>query len=461
MTQNNNTQPSNDVFAFFRDVRVIAIIAQLVFIVLFIGAVAFITVNINNSLIEQGIPPNMSFLSDRAGFDISEAPDTYSSNDSYWDAYVVGIINTLRVVIPGLVLSTVIGIFLGIALLSRNFMVKTVSDVYVEILRNTPLLVQLFFWYFVVVFSMPPPLRAQIAVPTESVFWMEWRIIAYPIAWIAILLLSTRYKFPINFFSGALWGAVVFEIFMRLLNYNELAILAGGAIAVGVIFYALNGNVQTQIKGYLYGGGAIVAVQLLAFIVVSGLVLINLLPSKMIFWEVHPVFLGSLQWFALPSISFENGFQFILPDRQGARILAGTVFTPEFMALFVGLVVYTSAFIGEIVRAGIQAVPYGQIEASRALGLSGAQTLRLVVLPQALRVIIPPLGNQYLNLAKNSTLATVVAFSDAYSVGLTVMNTSGQGVTTFALILLTYLTMSLTIATMMAFVNSQFQLRAR
>jgi general L-amino acid transport system permease protein len=131
------------------------------------------------------------------------------------------------------------------------------------------------------------------------------------------------------------------------------------------------------------------------------------------------------------------------------------------MALFIGLVIYTSAFIGEIVRAGIQAVPYGQLEASRALGLSGWQMLRLVVLPQALRVILPPLSSQYLNLAKNSTLATAIAYADAYSVGQTIMNTSGQSVPGFIIILITYLTMSLIIATIMNIVNSRFQLVTR
>jgi general L-amino acid transport system permease protein len=150
-----------------------------------------------------------------------------------------------------------------------------------------------------------------------------------------------------------------------------------------------------------------------------------------------------------------------MPVRGRFRFEIGTLISPEYMALLLGLVIYTSAFIGEIVRAGIQAVPYGQIEAARATGLTNAQTLRLVVLPQALRLIIPPLSNQYLNLSKNSSLATAVAFADTYQIGQTMMNQSGQSVTGFTMILVTYLVMSLVISAFMNFVNGRFQLKTR
>jgi general L-amino acid transport system permease protein len=150
------------------------------------------------------------------------------------------------------------------------------------------------------------------------------------------------------------------------------------------------------------------------------------------------------------------------PERNRfGRVLAGINLSPSYMAVLIALVVYTAAFIGEIVRAGIQAVPYGQIEAARAVGLSSPQTLRMIILPQALRVIIPPMGNQYLNLSKNSSLATFVAYADTYQVGQTIMNQSGQSITGFFLILLVYLTMSLLISLVMNLVNSRFQLVTR
>jgi len=150
-----------------------------------------------------------------------------------------------------------------------------------------------------------------------------------------------------------------------------------------------------------------------------------------------------------------------LPERGRFRFEVGTIIWPEYLALLLGLVVYTSAFIGEIVRAGIQAVSYGQTEAARAIGLSSSQTLRLVVMPQALRLIIPPLSNQYLNLSKNSSLAIAVAFADTYQVGLTMMNQSGQSVTGFTMILVTYLSMSLAVSAVMNIINSRFQLKTR
>jgi ABC-type amino acid transport system permease subunit len=151
----------------------------------------------------------------------------------------------------------------------------------------------------------------------------------------------------------------------------------------------------------------------------------------------------------------------VMPEQGKNNYSRGIVVTPEYMGLLIGLVVYTSAFIAEIVRAGIQAVPYGQIEASRALGLTYSETLSLIILPQALRVIIPPLGNQYLNLAKNSSLAIAVAYADVYQVGLIFMNTSGQSLVAFTVIFLVYLTMSLIISFVMNIANSYFQIVSR
>ncbi len=443
---------------FLRDVRVIAIIAQILFVVLFIGFITFIGVNVTRSLAAQGLAPTFGFMSGRSGFAISDAPLWYSSDSTYADAYLVGIINTLRVVLPGLFLATLIGIFLGIALLSRNFMVRTVSATYVEILRNTPLLVQLFFWYFVVMFSLP---ATDVTLPNEGILVLPLRVLAYPVLLVVLVVAAWRRGLPHHTFTGVFIGILLAELGMAALGRADVLPLALGVVGAAVGFAAVQGALPAAYRGYGLGIGLALAAQGAGALAVLGMVGAGLLPAAATVSEIYPALFITRKGFVFPEIRFDGGFAIVLPEKPRFQFISGATYTPELMALLVGLVIYTSAFIGEIVRAGIQAVPYGQIEASRALGFSGWQTLRLIVLPQALRVIIPPLSNQYLNLAKNSTLATAVAFSDAYSVGQTIMNQSGQSVTGFFIILITYLTMSLIIATIMNIVNRRFQLVTR
>jgi general L-amino acid transport system permease protein len=441
---------------FLRDVRNIAIIVQIIFFFVAVTGVLYVGTNVRQSMIDKGFPPNFAFLSvQRAGFEIAEAPVWYTPDRVYGDAFIVGIINTIRIVVPGLFLSTVLGIAIGIALLSRNFMVKTVSSTYVEILRNTPLLVQLFFWYFVVMFGLP---ATDVTFPNEGVFVLPLRVLAYPILAISLFVLARRLRLPKNIVISVLLGLLVVEMAIGILGFGDTPALMVGILGVVLLGASIQNLVPSPYRGWAIGVGLVASAQLVGLVAVSGLVAVNILPANVIFWDVYPGLFVSRKGFILPEIG-ERGF--LLPQKSGFRITAGAQYTPEYMALFVGLVIYTSAFIGEIVRAGIQAVPYGQIEASRALGLSGFQALRLIILPQALRVIIPPLTSQYLNLAKNSTLATAVAFSDAYSVGQTIMNQSGQGVTGFMLILLAYLAMSLIISVIMNVVNGRFQLVTR
>lgn len=536
--------------AFLKDLRVIQAIAQIVFVILFFSAVAVIWSNVYASLQARNLLPNFTFLGVQAAFEITESPAWYTPNSTFGDAFLVGIINTLRVVTVGLVLATVLGVLVGIALLSTNFMLRSVTKVYVEILRNTPLLVQLIFWYFVVMFSLP---ENDIRVPEESVFVLSYRLLAYVPIFGAVWGLNRRLKLPQHTLSGALLGAIALEVALGLLGYRLTLIVLAGILGAALFFLAVRGVFPASLRGYLCGGGLLAALHLAAVLLIEGLKGASVLPPES-YSEIMPVFFITRKSFVMPELAATantgvwlailaiaivlaaityiwitreiertgrniprlllstlvvvliaggawvvmaaqpdgetvvirgeemsvtearernlmrieeeasistHPLVFGLPLKPRFRFEQGTELTPEYVALLVGLVIYTSAFIGEIVRAGIQAVPYGQFEAARALGLSGAQMLQMIVLPQALRVIIPPLGNQYLNLSKNSTLAYAIAFSDTYTVGLTVMNQSGQSVTGFFLILVVYLSMSLIIAFFMNIVNGRFQFKTR
>jgi len=536
--------------AIFRNVQVIQAISQVVFVIIFVSFFFFLWSNISNTLASRNLYPSFNFLENRAGFDISEKPGWYSPSNTYGEAFTVGVINTLRVVSVGLVLSTIIGVFIGIFLLSRNWLIRTISKTYVEILRNTPLLVQLIFWYFVVMFSLPVD---DITFPSEGIFILPLRVIIYPILLIALWVAGRRNIAPHRSAEGALVGAILIEIVYRLFGSSLALTFIIGVVGVGFIIASRIPNFKAN-GGQLLGMGIAAVGQAILGGIFALLVNSGGLSADVLWWEMYPAAYVSRRSWVFPEIATTATFQtwFIvvligavigfgvyryfvlyaertgkllpsglyglavlivigaigwvvmsnqpepteivvedetiivaeareageigfreeilisqhpvlisLPERGRFRFEVGTIISPEYLALLLGLVVYTSAFIGEIVRAGIQAVSYGQTEAARAIGLSSSQTLRLVVMPQALRLIIPPLSNQYLNLSKNSSLAIAVAFADTYQVGLTMMNQSGQSVTGFTMILVTYLSMSLAVSVVMNIINSRFQLKTR
>ncbi|MDX2243268.1 MAG: ABC transporter permease subunit [Leptolyngbyaceae cyanobacterium bins.302] len=300
----------------WRDVRFWRFFGQAIAVVLIFSMLGFLWVNLNRNLAQLGIRPSFAFLQTQAGFSIGESLIPYQSSDSYSRALLVGLLNSLLVILVGLVLATLIGVTAGIARLSSNWLVRHLAIVYVEVLRNTPLLLQLFFWYFAVFLSLPQ-------------------------------------------------------------SDNPLGLL---------------------------------------------------------------------------------GFRF---SKSGVTLPGELQLSPEFSALLLGLSIYTATFIAEIVRGGIQSVPKGQWEAAKSLGLKPAQMMRLVIFPQALRAIVPPLGNQYLNLAKNSSLAIAVGFPDLYAVASTTFNQTGRAVEVMVLISLTYLTISLIIALLLNLYNRRVQLVER
>lgn len=321
-------------------------------------------------------------------FDLSE----YGASNSYRDAYVLGLLNTIRVALLGIFLATVIGVIAGVARLSKNWLVAHLAAGYVEIFRNTPLVVQLIFWYTAVFLQLPT------IADSASLF--------------DIAFLSNRALALPSFGAGD--GFVIW------------ALVVVAALVAAVIFRRYRRRRQEERGGELYPGwsalGLFIGLVAVAF-VATGLPLSVNLPER-----------GRL--------SYEGGFQL----------------SPEFAALLIALVLYTGAFIAEIVRGGIQAISKGQTEAAAAVGLNYFQRLQLVILPQAVRIIIPPLTNQYLNLTKNSSLAVAIAFPDIVSVSNTIINQTGEAVSMIALIMVTYLVLSLVISAMMNALNSRLRL---
>lgn len=485
---------------FLRDERVLQVIFQIVFAIVLIAALYGLATSILSALASQNISPNLAFLRNRAGFDIGESPLWYSSNSTYWDAYTVGFINTLRVTVVGLVLSTVLGVFLGIFLLSANWLLRTISVVVVEFLRNTPLLVQLFIWYFVVMLSLPA-FQQSIALPQEGYTTITFRFIGYVVLGYAMwrvlrdratrevklgilaaivivgelaaragLLPATGLQFELQPWMYFNIRGFAFPEIETTGRFAEWAVFVVIGLAVAFIFWIYFGRLKEQTgKPYprlLYAFLCVAILSIVGWVIVTSEPLPTTIP--VVNAEGQTVMLPIAEAQEAGLIAPEDAplyeiapLLFHLPQKNNFRYTAGTPISPEFTALLLGLAIYTAAFIAEIVRAGILAVPRGQVEAARALGLSYSDVLRLVILPQALRVIIPPLGNQYLNLTKNSSLAIAIAFADLFQITTTIMNQSGQSVTGMTMVMVTYLILSLIIATVMNAANRRFQLVTR
>jgi general L-amino acid transport system permease protein len=320
----------------------------------------------------------------------------YVPQDTYWRAFVVGVLNTLSVTLIGIVLATLLGVTIGVAQLSSNWLVARLAQGYVAVFRNTPLLVQLFFWYLAVFLQLP---RVQEAIALPGPVYLSNRGVAM------IGLVPTA--------TTRAW----------------LLVLAGGLVAAGVLVYWLR---QRQALSGRPSPALLIGAVLVAAVGLAGLLVL----------EPRP-------------------FVIDVPERRGLNFRGGWQFVPEYAALLVGLVFYTAAFIGEIVRAGIGGIPKGQAEAARALGFSSGQSMRLIILPQALRIIIPPLTNQYLNLAKNSSLAIAIGFPDLFNIARTTMNQTGQVIQMIGLVMASYLTISLTTSLLMNVYNRRVRLIER
>jgi len=381
--------------AFWRDERVIQVAAQILFLALVIWVGSIALRNMLMSLQQQGLVLGFDFLNSGAGFDISDAPIPYSSADTFARALQVGLLNTILVSVLGIVLSTLLGIVVGVARLSSNWLVNRIAWVFVEVMRNVPLLVLLVFIYTAFFLKLP---RARQALSFGPIY-LSNRGVAVP------------------------WGEPT-DTWSLYVSVLIGALIAGAVVGLAMRWWQdRSGRPRPQ--------------------VVPSLLTMTLI--------------ALIGWFALP----QPPLALSLPEIAGFNFRGGRVLSPEFMALLIGLVIYTAAFIGEVVRAGIQAVPKGQIEAARALGLNPARTLRLVVFPQALRVIIPPVTNQYLNLTKNSTLAVAIGYPDLFAISGTIINQTGRAVEMIAVVMAVYLMLSLVTSLVMNWYNRRVRLVER
>jgi general L-amino acid transport system permease protein len=381
---------------FWRDERILNILGQVAFVVALLFFFSFIYQNMRAGLAQQGTTLGYNFFRVVAGFDLSETLIEYSRSSTYWQAFIAGLLNTLSVSIVGVILATALGVVLGVARLSTNFLINLIAAFYLEFIRNLSLLVFLVFWYLGVFLKLPR--------------------VANAIEWGGGIILTNRG-------IGVPWGlpTASFPTF-------RLILVIGIILALGV-FFALR----------LYSQR-------------TGRAPLTLLWTIFTFLTV-----GVVGWFILP----EKPLTLDIPFVRGLNLAGGKVLSPEFMALTSGLVLYTSAFIGEVVRAGILSVNKGQVEAARALGLNGFQALRLIVMPQAMRVIIPPMTSQYLNLIKNSSLAIAVGYPDVFYVSNTIQNQTGRAVEMISLVMLTYLMFSLITSVFMNWYNQKIKLVER
>lgn len=385
--ENNSPQVTSGKIPFWRDIRVLRVLFQAVFLIGVILLLAILYTNMLKGLRGLGLTLNLNFLQNEAGFDISEGIP-YEPTDTYLKAFCVGIVNTLKVSIVGIVCATLLGLLFGIARLSSNWLIRTIATAYVECFRNLPLLLQILFWYTAVVAQLP---RVRESISVFGSAFINNRGVYLP---------SPEPTSGLKIWMGFLGAGLLLSVVLYVVRWRHLQRLDR--------------------------------------------------PGFRAKWAL-PAFLivAVCGWFLTPNRPFTLDF----PALQGFNYRGGMRFSPEFSALLIGLSVYTGAFIAEIVRSGIQSVVKGQREAAGAIGLNEGQTLRLIVLPQAVPIIVPPLTSQYLNLAKNSSLAVAIGFPDLFSVGNTIMPQTGQSIPVFTMIMVSYLIMSLTTSAAMNWYN--------
>ncbi|TIP30414.1 MAG: amino acid ABC transporter permease [Mesorhizobium sp.] len=381
--------------SFINDPKIRGIFFQAVVVIVLVVLVWWIAQNVIANLTRLRIASGFGFLNSRAGFDISESAIAYSSDSTYGRAILVGFLNTVIVAVAGIITATLIGFIIGIGRLSHNWLIRKICTVYVEVFRNIPPLLVIFFWYSGVLAVLPAP-RESINLPFSS------------------FLNQRGFYFP-----RAVWGDGSWLILV--------ALLLGIAMAW---FVARKARQRQMATGQQFP----------------------------VFWTSTALIIG------LPLLAYAlSGFplSFDYPKQSTFNLTGGFQVRPEFLSLYLALSCYTAAFIAEIVRAGIRGVSKGQTEAAAALGLRAGPILRLVVIPQAMRIVIPPLTSQYLNLTKNSSLAIAIGYPDLTAIAGTVLNQTGQAVEGVVIMMAVYLALSLLTSAIMNVVNSKMALVER
>lgn len=396
------------------DPRIRGIISQ---VVVFLGLALFVWWIVGNTidnLNRQNISSGFGFLNARSGFDIAQTLVPYSSNSTYYDAFIVGILNTLLVAFCGVITASIIGFLIGIGRLSKNWLIRKICMVYVELFRNIPPLLVIFFLYLAVLQVLPMP-RDSIALGLPLGFKTPFGLIGF--------------DHTIGF--GAWLNSRGFFLPRIIWGEGSWLVLAGLVLGIVITLFVKRwADARQMATGEQFP------------VVLTGIALIV----------------------GMPLLGFvASGFAATIdvPVPGNFNMTGGWQIKPEFLSLYLALSLYTASFISEIVRAGILGVPRGQSEAANALGLRAGPTLRLVVVPQALRIIIPPLTSQYLNLTKNSSLAVAIGYPDLVQIGQTSMNQSGQAIEVVAIWMCIYLSLSLLTSLFMNWFNSRMALVER
>ena len=374
------------------------IIPQLLTLLVVILVFGFFSYNAQVNMENRGITFGYGFLSQESSFDVQFSLIEYDGSHSYFRAYLVGLLNTILVSVIGIVFATIIGVVVGIARLSKNYLIERSAAVYVEFFRNIPLLLQIFFLYFAALRALPLPQKAE---PILGVFFLTIKGLFVP----AFIWNN------LDVFIYSIIAAIIAIIFVRLYARKKQE----------------NEGVQTPVL--LISIGLLLILPLLSFLI-----------GGASFYIEVPV----IKQLSQSSFTYEGGIG--LP--------------PELIALALALSLYTATFIAECVRAGVQGVGKGQKEAAASIGLTPNQVLKLVVMPQALRIIIPPTTNQYLNLTKNSSLAAAIAYPDLVLVfaGTALMQT-GRAIEIVSITMLTYLSLSITISIFMNWYNKKIAIK--
>ena len=389
-----SSRPVPLILKVWNDPKFRAIFYQVVAVTLVGVGLWYLISNTLHNLSARNIATGFDFLGREAGFAIGESSLAYTPADTYARALSVGLLNTLRVAVIGIVFATLLGTLIGIARLSGNWLIAKLASIYVEVMRNIPLLLQLFFWYALIAETLPGPRQA-----------------LSPIA--GVFLSNRGFKIPTVEGDGLTWLA------------------AGFFISVVIVLVLANWSRRRQAQtGQIFPVFKTAALLLIA--------------CPLVAW-----------WLSGSALALE------IPALKGFNFQGGLTLSPEFAALLIGLVIYTAAFVAEVVRSGIESVGKGQWEAAGAIGLRRGLILRLIVLPQALRVIIPPMTSQYLNITKNSSLAVAIGYPDLVSVVNTTLNQTGQAIEGIMIIMGAYLTVSLAISVIMNWYNARMALVER
>lgn len=380
----------------FGNPTVRAWIYQFIAVVAVLGVVGYLVHNTIINLANRGITSGFGFLERTAGFGIVQHLIEYTEGDTYARVFLVGLTNTLLVSALCIVFASILGFAVGLARLSDNWLLRKLSNIYIETFRNIPPLLQIFFWYFAVLRNLPGPRQA---------------LNAFDLAYVS----NRGLYVPWPIYAPGSWPFVI-------------ALLLAVAVSYGLYRF----NRQHQLKtGELR----------------------RTWPAAIAMLFLFPL---------LAHLGFGAATHWDVPQLRGFNFRGGSVMIPELAALTLALSIYTSSFIAEVIRSGIQSVPHGQHEAARSLGLPNPVTLRQVIIPQAMRVIIPPLTSQYLNIVKNSSLAAAIGYPDMVSLFAgSVLNQTGQAIETIAITMGVYLIISLLISLLMNFYNRKIALVER